>query len=314
MKHLFIVGVGRSGTSLLQSMLAAHPAIAMLPETGLLRRYVFDGSDRLARDPSAAREDDQRLQRIPKSCWERAVPDGATAAVAVYRALHTRESAMCVKGDRFDPQIVGDKDPRLVEFLPLLSALFPEDVFVIHIVRDPRDVLLSKIKAGWSADRNWRINLVASRVQLALAERYGEQTFGARWIPVRYEDLIRDPAAVLAGITERIGITYDERMLQFSDAARRLSGGAVEDWKRETLGPLLPGNHDKWRDGLTAAQIDATEAVTDRWMRRYGYTSTPGVPLRRLLYRWAIGGVASLYVAMRRVRNRRMRRHLGGRS
>ena len=40
MKRLFIVGVGRSGTSLLQSMMAAHSKIVMMPETSFVRRYL----------------------------------------------------------------------------------------------------------------------------------------------------------------------------------------------------------------------------------------------------------------------------------
>ena len=41
MRNLLIVGVGRSGTSLLQSMLAAHSGIVMMPETSFIRRYLI---------------------------------------------------------------------------------------------------------------------------------------------------------------------------------------------------------------------------------------------------------------------------------
>jgi len=40
---IFIIGLGRSGTSLLQSILNAHSEIAFLPETHFLRKYVFPG-------------------------------------------------------------------------------------------------------------------------------------------------------------------------------------------------------------------------------------------------------------------------------
>ena len=42
-KKIFIVGVGRSGTSLLQSMFASHPEVKFIPETAFIRRYVLNG-------------------------------------------------------------------------------------------------------------------------------------------------------------------------------------------------------------------------------------------------------------------------------
>ena len=71
-KHLFIVGVGRSGTSLLQAMLASHAAIEIIPETGVLRNHVLKtrfsrtleahGKDALKQLVS----DDVRLGRVPQ--------------------------------------------------------------------------------------------------------------------------------------------------------------------------------------------------------------------------------------------------------
>nr|MDA3948701.1 sulfotransferase [Spirochaeta sp.] len=247
MKHLFIVGVGRSGTSLLQSMFAAHPSVAMLPETGLLRRYVF-GPSRGPIDFHDLRAHDHRLQRIPQACWDTVVAGTSPGdLLALYGAFHRSAGASCLAADDTrEIEMVGDKDPRLIEYLPAIARVFPDDTYVIHIVRDPRDVLLSKIKAGWSEKRNWRLNLGASRFQLELADRFGKATFGERWITIRYEDLIADPQAVLTRVTATIGVGYDPQMLRFSEAARSLSGGEIETWKKETLGPLLAGNRDKW--------------------------------------------------------------------
>lgn len=321
-------------------MLAAHPMIAMLPETGLLRRYVFSKAAQSV-DPATLWEVDHRVQRIDRRCWEVAV-DGdsapgdsdATAAqgetdgsplpvLELYRRLHAPECARCLGGGDSPTHtpaatltptldvpdhpptihVIGDKDPRLVEYLPLLAALFPQEVYVIHIVRDPRDVLVSKIKAGWSERRNWRVNLAASRVQLAAADRDGTTIFGTRWIELRYEDLLSDPVRELQRITDAIGIEYSEQMLQFSDAAQRLSGGSIEEWKKETLGPLLSQNYGKWRSSLDHRQIDAVEGAMGRWIKRYGYEPTPGGAIRRFGYRTVFGVFAFFYSVWRRGRN-----------
>lgn len=304
MKHLFIVGVGRSGTSLLQSMFAAHPSVAMLPETGILRRYVF-GRGHGAATVHDARTRDHRLQRIPQQCWDAAAADvSPDDFLEVYRGFHRPEVVSCLTSDENRKiEVVGDKDPRLVEYLPAMGRVFTGDTYVIHIVRDPRDVLLSKIRAGWSEKRNWRANLAASRFQLALADRYGENVFGTRWITVRYEDLIADPDAVLRRLVQAIGLPYDPEMLRFSDAARSLSGGSIEVWKKETLGPLLSGNRDKWKTGLQKNQIDAVEGSMERWIDRFGYERSVGSRIRRLFYRTLLALGSMLYTA-------RLTRHL----
>lgn len=311
MKHLFIVGVGRSGTSLLQSMLAAHPRIAMLPETGFLRRYVFSG-DLKPFDSSQLREDDYRLRRIRQSCWELAAPPGTKqTTLAIYRALHQPSCGECLNtAVNSETAVVGDKDPRLVEYLPVLPYVFQNDIYVINIVRDQRDVLLSKIKAGWSEKRNWRVNLAASRIQLGLADIDGARLFADRWITVRYEDLIETPEGVLTRITSALEIEYCADMLHFSRAARDLTGEKVEEWKKETLGPLLSHNTNKWRAGLSRGQIAAVEGATKRWLRRFDYGLLYGMKARRVMYGLVFSLIFFLYRLYRWMRIGRTVRNL----
>jgi len=122
-KILFIIGVGRSGTSLLQSMFAAHPNVGFLPESAFLRRYVYRGNLHSAY--------------------------GLGGKKAVIKILEQDEK---FARTGLNNLWIGDKDPRLVEFLPLVKTLFP-DAHVIQVIRDPRDVLVSKKKAAWSKDK-----------------------------------------------------------------------------------------------------------------------------------------------------------------
>jgi len=319
MKRLFIVGVGRSGTSLLQSMFAAHPNIAMLPETGFFRRYcvasrvtIHNGGDLL----TAVSQDD-RLQRISEPCWHRVSQWADTAAyrssyaTRVYRGL-IDIAAPCQKGDQGDSlSVVGDKDPRLIEFLPLIHKIFP-DAFIIHIVRDPRDVLLSKTKAEWSQKRDWRLNVLASRFQYDIGEKWGPQYFGDRYQTTQYEELIKDPESALRRLTDRCGIDYDPQMLQFSRAAERLGGGRTERWKRETLGPLLVANSGKWRNGLTQRQIAVTEGGSSSWFRDGSYTRSVSIGFYFTVMSSLVSGLSLLYRGVRglllQVARRRMAR------
>ena len=245
---IFIVGVGRSGTSLVQSMLAAHSQLAFPPETQFLRRYV--GRGQLARRylrggvaaVGATLEADDRIGRLGLDLDQvlSRYRDGAPFSEAdLYETLLTGYARACSK-----PR-VGDKDPRAVEFLPLMAQHWPA-AHVVHVVRDPRDVLASKKKAAWSRHR-WSVTHgFVNRVQLRAGRRSGPRWYGARYHEVAYEELIADPEATLRRLTERLGAPYEEGMLEFGDAARSLVSSEELPWKRETLGPLLTENSGKW--------------------------------------------------------------------
>lgn len=328
MAELFIVGVGRSGTSLLQSMFAAHPAVAMLPETSFFRRYVSASRTTHGGQRSEIRplyDTDDRIRRLDRKTWEQAVnlslsvrpatreqayspdrrPHGfpATEVGAIYQFLLSPEIAAAQA--KRDPQAIaytGDKDPRLTEYLPLIKDLFPES-HVIQIVRDPRDVLLSKSKADWSKGRGWRGNLAAGRFQLDLSDRYGRWLWGWRYHVVRYEDLLDFPERTLRRLTEELDLDFDGRMLEFGRAAEQMTLGKPERWKKETLGPLLRNNAGKWQQELPLRQVHLVELVYRHWMERYGYVplksngSAPGRrhPLAGFVMRVLYGTASRLY-------------------
>ena len=69
---------------------------------------------------------------------------------------------------------VGDKDPRCIEFLPLLARHWPA-AHVVHVIRDPRAVLASKKKAAWSRHRSVVTHVFANRVQLRAGRCDGQR-------------------------------------------------------------------------------------------------------------------------------------------
>ena len=154
----------------------------------------------------------------------------------------------------------GDKDPRCVEFLPLLARHWPA-AHVVHVIRDPRDVLASKKKAAWSRHRSVLAHVFANRVQLRTGRRDGPRLFGPRYHEVVYEELLANPRAVLRNLTGRLGLAYEEGMLEFGGAAKALVSTDEIAWKRETLGPLLAANAGKWRRELSPWEAGLAELV-----------------------------------------------------
>lgn len=258
MNPIFIVGVGRSGTSLLQSMLAAHSQVSFLPETAFIRRYIATSKLQrcIKKSSNSVAEDslkqDSLLERLNFDLPLVGSKHNSDIDYQFYIKLQNLGMKQSKK-ERF-----GDKDPRLIEFLPTVHHYFPKG-YVVNIVRDPRDVLCSKKKAAWSAGRSTMFYSFANRVQLKMATQLGTKLFGKNYIEIVYEDLIKNPKQVLKTLCAQLELNYEEGLLDFGAQAKKLVSETEKSWKKETYGPLLSDNSDKWKKQLTAEEIALTE-------------------------------------------------------
>ena len=140
----FVVGVGRSGTTLLRLMLDSHPQLAIPPETGFVPDVIRACGRRGARAPQVMAllreqrswgdfdldegELERRMAAAPRL-------DAATALRALY-GLYAEDQ---------DKPRWGDKTPAYVKRMPMIERALPEARF-IHVIRDGRDVALSRAK------------------------------------------------------------------------------------------------------------------------------------------------------------------------
>ena len=119
--HVFLVGFPRSGTTLLEQVLGAHPRVVTLEEKAILAEV---GDDLLA--------DEAGLRRL----------EGLGVADADgYRESYWR-AAVAALGEDVDGRMFIDKNPLNTLRLPLIAKLFPS-AKVVFSLRDPRDVVLS---------------------------------------------------------------------------------------------------------------------------------------------------------------------------
>ncbi len=314
---LFIVGTGRSGTSLMQSMLASHSEIAYLPETIFFRRFVVNKckgthlntwiSEKNTPEIITYLSGDRYFQRtgmdalnLLKHCKSKH-PD---SSMALY-------SAMLEEKKQIDQcSIVGDKDPKSIEHLPVLYAYNPE-VFVIQMVRDPRDVLVSRKKAEWSKNHSLIKHLFAVRIQSKLANQYFTKAIDRKYIKLKYETLIVNTELELKSICKKLEIDFESNMLDFHNAAKKLVSKEEYSWKKETTGDLLRDNFDNWPGALSKFEIAMTEAICKEVFVREGYEIsgafsdlTFGEKFRIKLYQILAIGADLVYASLNRMKNR----------
>jgi hypothetical protein len=257
---IFVVGVARSGTTLLRWMLTEHPRIAIPVES----HFIVDLAP--AREDWGPRRQEEVLARLladPKYHRPWMVEADLRAALEQRRPAGYAEFVDVVYRLYADTQGKprwGDKTPWYVRHVDLLADLFGDAVFV-HIVRDGREVAASLIEAGWSrgpiasAARYWRRGVTSAR---ASGSRLGPQ----RYFELHLADLIAEPEATLRRVCAAIGEDYTPRMLGYPRRAPEMASWAprYQRWLRHLAKPPTPGLRD-WRAGLSPADRAEVEAI-----------------------------------------------------
>ena len=271
---LIVVGIGRSGTSLVQSMLASHSKISFPPETAFFRRYVATGKladaytmsgknglKRLLRNDEGLIRTKLDIDRLVDDVLGNNKPHlGAALYYQILSAYATRASK----------PIVGDKDPKLIEHLKSLHRYWP-NAKILHIFRDPRDVLASKKRAAWSRNRHPFGHILANNIQWRLGRKYGPNLFGKNYRLLQYERLLSAPKQELNAVCNWLGVNFEETMMSPGEAAKQLVTEEELQWKKETLGPLLTKNTGKWANELSPIETALVEKANNDVMNAGHY-------------------------------------------
>ncbi len=215
---IFILGMFRSGSTLLEQVLGGHPAVAAGGE--------FDMIPRIARG----------LGGDPQS--QAAAPTGLIREYA--QAYLTRTRSLFP-----DARIVTDKRPDNFWHVGLIKRLFPT-AKIINTVRNPLDNLISiwSLYLDASMAYNYRIENIAGAI---LVERrmmaHWHHLYPGEILEVSYERLIAEPEAQIRRILDYAGLPWDPACLRFHESRGPVRTASV--WQvREPLHDRAIG---RWR-------------------------------------------------------------------
>lgn len=234
-------------------MLNAHPEIAFVPETHFLRKYIFTKKILGSRyEAIELLKEDKELKRIGIDL--EILVEGTNSFQDLYTNLLDQYLELKKKS------IIGDKDPRNIDFLNELKSCFPNDK-IIHIIRDPRDVVLSRTKAAWSKKWPFWMHVFMYKAQLKRGRDKGKLLYNSNYYEITYEELISNPETVLIKLCDFIEVEFNSKMLSFSNSAKELIDSSEMQWKKETIGPLLSDNKEKWKNELKDKQIGLIQSI-----------------------------------------------------
>ncbi len=274
---LFLVGMPRSGTKLLLSLLNNSPQVKICTlETDFLPYWIGkwahygDLSDR-SKFSMLVRETAKvpffinlRFYNRPvaEEQWYEACPN--YAAAGVFEALLRLESGATAASD-----IWGDKSPSYTRHVALLQDHYPTARF-IHIIRDVRDYCLS-INAAWGknmirAAQRWTDDVTSARA----AGRRRPDTYAE----VRYEDLLADPGGVMEKLCRFLDIEFQPGMTQLKKPTEQVGDAKKAEIKKDNVQKYLSKMNPKTRRTI--------EAVAGTVLEDLGYPIDDGIPVKRI--------------------------------
>ena len=271
----FVVGRGRSGTTLLAHMLGGHPAIAVAPEgffvANLEAKYGASAWD----EPRITDFCRDLLRERRMASWHLPLP----ALRARLRALGVDASYRQVceavylsyAQDRLGKRTVralGDKNPHYALLIPRLRRRFPRARF-IHVVRDPRDNVASykqvpfDLRETHALAQRWRLynELILSAARAA----------PGHFARVRYEDLVREPQSTMLQLCAFLGVSYDPAVLHLAERQTPGFYGLGQAWHARLQGPLDSARVGVFTQHLRPEEVAAVEHICAPLLQRLGY-------------------------------------------
>ena len=265
---VIVLGVRRSGTTLLRVMLDRSSELAIPDESYFVPQLAHRHRDVV--DPDAFLDDLRRLPTLaewglePGAVAARLRP-GMTAGEAISAVFATYSAAQ-------GKQRWGDKTPLYMQHLPVLERLFP-DARYVHLIRDGREAALSFLSVpaglmteGWGHPRDAQGFACQWATEVAAARALGARVGSERYLELRYEALVADPETALREVCAFAGLTYDPELLDYvgrTDSARKAHQQRLNE-------PPRVGVRD-WRSEMSEDDLRGFEQVAGALLGELGY-------------------------------------------
>lgn len=267
----FLIGAGRSGTTLLRLILLGHSRLHIPPESWFLEDLVRE----LPRTGILTASETARAVELVTS--HRRWPDFAIGTDAFRRQvfslpeptlrdvvdlIYSAELRIAGKA-RF-----GDKSPTYFKIVPDLLELYPDAQF-IHLIRDGRDVAISCIDTRWVRyyERDKFLWLQAMKWR----EVHRHSSYAARILEIRYEDMVQDPEATARTICIFLGEPFENGMLNWQQHVDAAIPTREMHIHRRIKGDIDAENIGIWKTRLTPLECFSMEACLGGPLERLGY-------------------------------------------
>lgn len=290
MPMLFVTGASRSGTSMLSMMLGNNSKIAGLKELHGFGELVDPNKlHKPITKHEAIHLSRQLIARSKREIWGGIAREDGIEAEALWRDVcdtgiqvgYAVAKVMAYIASVKSKKIPCEQTPRNIFYARQLLEYYP-NIRIVHIVRDPRDVLASqknrwkRKKLGgsnipyseiirvWFNYHPYTITKLWSRATRLAAELQAHEHFHV----LRFEDIISDPEVELRKICDFLKISYEKEMLNIPHV------GSSHAINTSAKSGVRQSSINRWKSCLSMGEVYICELLADAEMRTFAYAKS----------------------------------------
>ncbi|MEO1377475.1 MAG: sulfotransferase [Cyanobacteria bacterium J06635_10] len=282
-KPIFIVGMPRSGTTLMSAILSAHPRIAISPESHFLRYWIKRYSNKDFSDPENFDGFWRKFIKNERFAHFGVTPEAVKAHLKTQSDLNLMtifDSFLAEYSRVMEKPRWGEKTPDHYQYIETLFEWYP-NAQVIWMLRDPRAVVSSLAAVPWAKS----CTDLHTRVWVRSLSPMEDWAKDSRVKVVQYEKLVTETERMLCEICDFLSETYTPEMINRSQNSQPILNH--DQWERthlqKTLQPIDSSSLDKWKSKLSIQEISIIEHLARSAMLDYGYQ-----PHTQVLNRWRL--------------------------
>ncbi|MBQ20620.1 MAG: hypothetical protein CMD31_07675 [Flavobacteriales bacterium] len=303
----FIVGIGRSGTTLLTDMLNGNPCISAAPENNFIlfgkKLSTLSGSNLIAEFKTLFTLNHNHTQSI----WK---PDLSFLEKYNINEKQINYQELCKEvylhnnpaKDQNQIKVFVDKNPVYSLYIKDLIALFPDAKFII-LTRDFRDNIVSRKKHTEGTISKLMVSYAASWSLYYTSILKYEQKFPEKFIRIKYEAIVKQPKETLNKITDFLTISFNEKMLhthensvmekfEKADLSKAAKDKIIEMHNRLKM-PLNNERINYWKDKFSNQDLILIETICSKTAKEFNYLSFSKANLLEKI--WAYFRIITIY-------------------
>lgn len=262
----FIIGSGRSGNTLLRSILVSSNEISIPPESYVWPRIIrkFSTYSFLPWDVLSSIVISEFESFKEFYTWEINIHSAYLKAKNLPKTQRTLSNVLNIVYSTYNDEKNikvnrwGDKTPINTIYINKILKIFPKAQY-IHILRDPRDVVCSYVKAGLYDNYE------------DAASFWKEATKKAEWLKrklpknqfyeIKYENLVQNPEHEIKEICKFLNITYSDKLLNFWKNTESLGDVKYGNHHKNVGNPISASSIGKWKEVLSNEDLDKINRI-----------------------------------------------------
>jgi hypothetical protein len=256
---LFIVGMPRSGTTLIQGILCNTGYYFPIPETHFFSRVGYALPEKL--------NSDQREKLYATLTGKSRIEVDKNE----FMKFDTQESIFNYIIDTFNKDNCDkflEKTPRHVFFVPKILSYYPSAKFIC-MLREPKNVVSSQITTTRIDNKSIiRLAFLYNKIAAAILNLKEKKNV----IFIKYEDLTNDPYLTLESLFEFLDMEYDPKFIETVSAPPEIVA-QHEFWKSKNINQstIVENRENKWSNSLGNREANLINIITKKYAKQLGY-------------------------------------------